>query len=226
MANETCSVISGLCVVRLARLAADGTTPTGATNGYIAAGAIEATVTPMYQDGDNDLVVQAGDGSVHLDRKADLITRGAEVSIQFATLAPERMELLTAATLLTSAGGDSIGFALPESGLVWSEACGASITDGVSMEIWTEHFENNAAPARPFVRHVMPRLIRVQIGEIPLNRQNTVWTITGTAVDNPNFGDGPFNDITVNPSTRSYFNFGDTAVPSAICGYVAVPSQP
>lgn len=216
MAN-TCRIVRQPCVLRLARLAADGTTPAGATNGYIADGLIEGTVTPSYSDTAEIFVTDACD-RVCVNEPSTPILRGVDVSLTFCAWDPERTELLAAATLLT-AGADSIGWALP--------AAGALDTPGVSLEVFLRSYIAGLTPTTlPFVRLVIPRLTRVRFAERALSRDKMAETFTGVGLENGGWGNGPANDVVVAPTSRAMFMFADAGpLPVGACGYTATPPQ-
>lgn len=219
MSGEVCTIPRQPCIVRFARLLSDGTTPAGATNGYIATGLIEGTITPVYEDTDALGAVTDACDNVMLDDPAHNLYRGSDVELQFGAFAPERMELTAALTLLTAAGA-SIGWAMPAQGLV--------NPPGVSVEIWLNNYvygSANVLAANNFIRGVMPKLINPKVSPLTLGRANQIQTITGRAVDNPGFGNGPNNDILVSPSTRSVYFYQENTRPTAACGYWSVPTQ-
>jgi hypothetical protein len=220
MTGQVCTIVRQPCIVRFARLAADGTTPAGATNAYIATGLIEGTITPVYEDTDALGAITDACDIVMLDDPAHNLYRGSDVELQFGPYDPERTELTAAVTLLTNTG-NTVGWAMPAQGLV--------NPPGVSVEIWLNNYtygSANVVAANGFLRTVMPKLINPKIGALTLGRANQIQTITGRAVDNPNFGNGPFNDILViTPTTRSLYSYQENTRPTAVCGYTATPTQ-
>jgi hypothetical protein len=221
MAGNVCTIVRQPCVVRFARLAADGTTPAGATNGYIATGLIEGTITPVYEDTDALGAITDACDNVMLDDPAHNLYRGCDVELQFGPFDPERSELTLAVTLLTNTG-NSVGWAMPAQGLV--------NPPGVSCEIWLNNYtygSANVLATNNFARLVMPKLINPKVGALSLGRANQLQTFTARAVDNPGFGNGPFNDITViTPTTRSFYVYQENTRPTAVCGYTTVPANP
>jgi hypothetical protein len=220
VSGEICTIVRQPCVVRFARLDSTGATPAGVTNGYIATGFIEGTITPVYEDTDALGAITDACDNVMLDDPAHNLYRGSDVELQFGPFAPERMELTAALTLLTNAGS-TVGWAMPAQGLV--------NPPGVSVEIWLNNYtygSANVLATNNFVRCVMPKLINPKVSPLTLGRANQIQTITGRAVDNPGFGNGPANDILViTPTTRSVYFYQENTRPTAACGYFTIPTQ-
>lgn len=92
------------CAIRLARLAADGTTPAGATNGYVTRNLIKMTVKPEIEAGQEFTIRDACGQLPIIYRDRDIIKRYA-ADIEFMNPDPEIAELMVAAPLITGTIG-------------------------------------------------------------------------------------------------------------------------
>lgn len=211
------TIVRQPCVIRMARLATDGSTPAGPTNGFIADGVISGTFTPNY-DATDDLLVLTACDEVCVNEPPVPILRSMGVSLTFCGYNPERTELLADATLVLLAAAVK-GWAMP--------AIGPADTTGVSVEIFLRRYVNGVQPLTDeLLRLVIPRLTRVQFGERNLDRANMAETFTGIGLENPGWGNGPFNDFTATPTNRIMFSAIEDVLPVAGEGYVIVPAQP
>lgn len=102
--------------------------------------------------------------------------------------------------------------------------------NGVSLEVWTKVFDG-AGPAAvlPYIKHALTRTYwRHDTREFTNAKQGQAFT--GYAIENPGWGNGPFNDWVDNaPSsrtlTRAYGWHRDDVLPTPANGYSVVPSQ-
>lgn len=128
------------------------------------------------------------------------------------------------ASLTITAAARSIGAQAP--------ALGVSPTDnGVSIELWSHAYIGGAlAPVNPYVHWGFPRTFWTP-GDREFADARTPTMFTGFAVDNPNWGNGPFNDWADAgvPSTASLtraWGWHRTAtLPTPSFGYTSVPTQ-
>jgi hypothetical protein len=123
-------------MLRVARLAADGTTPAGTTNMIVTDKMIRLTVTPNYEAGD-ELTLKTGCGAIAVAFKDVERLKRADVELQVATVDPELFEMLTGGSLITQ-GGNSTGAAWP--------AVGAAPPVGVSVEGWSKAWIGGGPP--------------------------------------------------------------------------------
>lgn len=136
MAGNDCASSIQLCALRVARLAADGTTPAGATNMYVTDKLAELGITPQYEEGD-EITVKGGCGQILVAFKDMDRLKRLEISLTLESVDPELIELCTGSTLITT-GGQSMGFSLP--------AVGAAAINGVSLEGWSKAWIGGGAP--------------------------------------------------------------------------------
>lgn len=89
------------CALRLARLAADGSTPAGATNGYVTKNFITLTMSPEINEG-QDFSEQNACGDEVISARDRPIYRRWNVDLELMVPDPEVGELLCAAPLILS----------------------------------------------------------------------------------------------------------------------------
>jgi hypothetical protein len=136
VAGNDCPVSLQFCALRVARLAADGTTPAGATNMIVTDKQIRCQVTPQFEAGD-DITFKTGCGAIAAAYKDVDRLKRVDIELQVATLDPELAELIAGYTLITQ-GGNSTGAAYP--------AVGATPGPGVSIEGWTKAWMGGGPP--------------------------------------------------------------------------------
>lgn len=141
MAGNDCMISLQVCALRVARLAADGTTPAGATNMYVTDQLSKLDINPNYETGD-EITVKTGCGAIAAAYKDLDRLKRADVSLTMLTSDPELSELLAGFTLITS-GGNSVGAAAP--------GVGSAPPPGVSIEAWTKAWKGGGpAPGLTF----------------------------------------------------------------------------
>ncbi len=97
------------CAIRIARLASDGTTPAGATNGYVTRNLIKMSVKPEIESGQEFTIRDACGGLPVIYKDRDIIKRYS-AEIEFMTSDPEVAELMVAAPLITGSIGTTRTF--------------------------------------------------------------------------------------------------------------------
>lgn len=136
MAGTDCASSIQVCALRVARLAADGTTPAGATNLYVTDKLAELAIAPVYTTGD-EIDVKGGCGQVIVAYKDPDRLKRLDLTLTMEMVDPELTELITGSSLITVAG-QSMGYALP--------AVGAAAPNGVSLEAWSKAWIGGGAP--------------------------------------------------------------------------------
>jgi hypothetical protein len=216
-----------VCALRVAALDASGAPLPGASNGYVSDSLIQASVSLELETGD-DFTLKNGCGAIcQTFRDCDRIKRAA-VDLELCTLDSELIALLIGAgTLFTDTGtGDAIGYELPSSAI--------DCPDGVSLELWTKAWDGASQAAAPFLgapsyyHFVFPK-VRWQMGDLTMENEIMSIPLTGIADENPGMdADGPFDDWNADIILAGGFTtvggwFLDDTLPTAACGYIAVP---
>lgn len=219
MAGNTCLPSIDGCALRVARLAADGTTPAGATNGYITKGFVRVNLDPQFDEGDETKLRNAC-GDLAINTKDEPVMTHVNVELELTTPDPELYELLTGGSLITTTG-DSTGFAFPPLGEVVAGYY------GVSLEVWTKRINpdgSQPADGSPYYRWPIPS-VKFRIGARPIQRGPMTHAFTGKAIENASWGNGPANDWLATPSGRVVSYDIDDTIPTPACGYWTVPVQ-
>lgn len=206
------------CAIRVARCAADGSTPAGASNMYVSGQFATISFKPVYEAG-LEFVPRNACGALtatYLDR--DILKRWT-VDIELTTPDPELSEILTGGAIVT-ASGQTIGQLAVPTGL---NAPG----NGCSLEVWTKAIiGGQQAPTNPWLRYVAP-LGYYQDSDVTITNADSNKVFTGFIVENVNGGNGPNNDYpaSMTPMLRSLGRFRDSTIPTAAVGYQATPAQ-
>jgi hypothetical protein len=136
MAGNDGAISLQACAMRMARLAADGSTPAGATNMIVTSGLIKLESKAVYESGSEFTVVNGCGNVAHTYKDPDHYKR-EDVTVTVTNPDVEISELAAGMSLITS-GGQSIGASAP--------AVGAGPPSGVSLEIWTKAWIGGGAP--------------------------------------------------------------------------------
>lgn len=217
MAGADCPVPVQFCAARFARLAADGTTPAGASNMYVMTDKlVTLALKRVYEDGD-EFKVKNGCGGLALAMKAPRVLKWAEVTLTVATNDPEFLELLTDGSLIT-VGGNSEGYADPP--------VGSAPGTGVSVELFRKAIVNNQpAVTKPWLWTALPKVVFSLDDDTFENGPGQI-VMSGIAFENSGFGNGPNNDWPVGAISNRVQQFArSTTIPTGACGYQAVPVQ-
>jgi hypothetical protein len=118
--------------LRVARLAADGSTPAGAANMYVTNGLVKVTFTPVYESGD-EATKKDGRGNLCLSVKTPDVFKRVDInSVEICSFDPELSELLGGGAIITDGGSpaESIGYAAGRTRCPTASAwrCGRSAT--------------------------------------------------------------------------------------------------
>lgn len=124
------------CALRMARLAADGSTPAGATNSIVTNGLIKLEGKMVYEAGAEFTVINGCGQVAHTYKDPDHLKR-IDATLTITNPDVELAELNAGMSLIT-AGGQSIGASAP--------AVGAAPPLGVSVEVWTKAWIGGGAP--------------------------------------------------------------------------------
>lgn len=172
--------------IRIASLDTNGVPLPGASGIYVSDALTKLTLKNVYTDGDT-IRETNGAGRPCLNYKADDSFDGVDVDIELCSPDPYIMAMLAGGTVLTDVDAQVPGYAWPPIG---------SITgNGVSVEFWCKRIDNDDLDATyPYARWALPKLRRAKIGDKAFEKalQNSI--LSGRAVENANWFDGPLND--------------------------------
>lgn len=213
--NDGASTLFAVAM-RVARLAANGSTPAGASNLYVTDTVVRLDFTPEYEAGE-EVTKKNGQGLVCLSiKQPDSYKRVVINKLEICAEDPELTEMLSGGSILVDEDDNTIGYAGPE--------VGADPTpNGVSVEIWTRRYVDGAPAALPFAHWVFPRLyLRPTARSLGPEAQENAFEGFGT--QNVNWGNGPANDWTAT-SDRTHQWVAVATAPSGALGYQATPAQ-
>lgn len=217
MAGNDCAGQVQVCAMRVSRLAADGTTPAGASNMIVTDGLVTLGWEPEILEGEEIQVPNACGKNV-VDYKDDDRIRRLNLTLTLGYPDPELLELIAGALLITTTG-NSTGWALP---LLNSAIAG----NGVGLELFSKAIVNGVqATALPWWQSVFTRTKNwafTEGGEFGNAAYSPV--LTGIALENAGFGNGPDN-LWTGPSDRALASKRVATIPAVVCGYQATPAQ-
>lgn len=206
MAND-CAASLFVCMMRVARLNADGSPDAGANNLYVTDALIKLTWEPDLEAG-QEFLVKNGCGDVAASHKHDDQIKRYNMALDLVSPDPDLTELLVGGTVLD--GGN--GYQAP--------SLGRTTNPDVSIEAWSKAIVGgDVADTLPWFRWVFPRT-RWQKGARNLEEAFMGVPFTGRATENDNWGNGPANDWD-DDSTKAYqwLRVDDDDLPDSACGY-------
>lgn len=226
-----CFSSAQVCAVRLARLASNCQFVAGANNAVATSAIIKVDSTPVYVTGD-DFEVKNGCGALCATLKVCDQLKRMDLSIEFCTRDPALLELSSGATTYTD-GTDIVGFS--------RRGIGKSCPDSVGVEIWTKaiNTQNNCPPivaaAASYADSQWWKIIwpkaTFTLDAVSFGNAIATFTLKGFAEANPNWGDGPFNDLdpaigALDPDSPEHMILDQVGPPALGCGYTVAPVPP
>lgn len=213
---DDCAVQLFSCAIRVTKLAADGAPLVGAGNMYVSDAMAKATLTPVYDAGD-EIKEKNACGATYIDVLAPPTFVRADLSLDLLSPDPYLHSILISQGELLSPGSGGVGFAAPPIGLVTG--------DGVSLEIFVQRMIDNAlSTVHPFAVWALPRVNQLQVGARDFTNAAQHSLITGQCLENPSWGDGPANDFDA-ASDRVYQWIPCASIPTVACGPSAVEAS-
>ena len=220
MAGNRClRPVQGIAL-RIARLDAAGATPAGASNLIVTDAFTKVGWAPEFAEGET-LTVTNAQGANCVDRKDADKYRWWNIALDLCFPDPEIAEMIAGALLITTTG-DTTGAGVPRLNQAISQ-------NGVSLEIWTHALNgpSNTDAITPYIKFVMPKTYNWTIGEQSIENGAVVLPLSGTAIENPGWLNGPANDW-IGPSgadSRAIMWMQTATVPASVCGYQPTPAQ-
>lgn len=212
MAQDYAASVQG-AVIRVTRLAADGTLATGGSASYVMSSFIRVSFTPEYEEGD-EFTEKAADGSVCITYKAPDTLKRVTLELAICNPDPEFTELLAGGTIL-SAAGNSVGYAAPLAGV-------DANPNGAALEVWSYAVQSGKrAATNPYWHWVFPYVKMRPGGDRVIENGMMANTFEGWGVGNTGFGDGPAAPTWPFVSDRPYQYARAAAIPAGT-GYQAV----
>jgi len=209
MANDCAREVFS-CALRVARLEPNGVPDPGDDNLYVSDALTTLTVEPVIVEGE-EIEVKNACGEVCVNVKDCDRLKRLDLTLGLCYPDPELLELLAGGSVLTS--GDAVGYAFPELG-------SAGCPNGVSVELWAKRWEGTSGSQHatfPYSWYVLPKTFWQHSTRTFENGPVTV-ELSGFAVENENWFDGPLNDWPV-ASDRVMQSIPTATIPEAACGY-------
>lgn len=210
------------CAIRVTRLAADGTTPAGASGFAVTELIGKLTIKPVFEAG-NEFNPKTACGALAIVYKDRDVLKRNDLDLELMTNDPEFTEIITGAALVTDGTGKSIGRQSVPTG-------SAPPGNGSCIEAWAKNipaYGGRQDGTWPWVRFVVPQAY-MQDGDKNLDGSPFNNVFSGFCVENPGIGNGPQNDFpaSISPLLRSWTSFLDATIPStSTVGYQATPAQ-
>lgn len=228
--SANCFGSAQVCAIRVARLNSACTFVEGANNAVATSAIVKVGSTPEYAQGE-EFFMKNGCGQVCISSKVIDQIKRVNLSLELCTRDPALVELLSGASLITDST-DIIGYS--------RRGIGAAAPDPVSVEIWTKAVSaNNTCSATGVDSYASARWWRViwpkatfTLGDVSFANEIATLTLSGFGESNPNFYDGPFNDvptgITLDTTSPEHMFLDLVGPPTLACGYTTapVPVQP
>ena len=173
------SSVQGVAL-RVTRLDATGKAMTGTKNAYTMNRFVTVTFTPVY-DGANNIQQQLANGNFSVTYTTSDIFQRIECSLQIAGPDPEFNEITMGGTLLTDAGGVTVGWAPTSPGQVDQQ-------NGCALEVWSYAISGSRqAVDRPFYYWMFPRVFLHPTDDKTIENDVLNWSAGGWGNENPNF---------------------------------------
>jgi hypothetical protein len=204
--------------MRLCKLAADGSVPTGATNCYVTDALVKVDVG-LSMDTPNEVVQKNGAGAICLQYQPPSTVKGGTLkNLTVCTPDPNIMQFMLGGTVIEGTGATppDIGYQAPAVGV-------APVPNGISIEFWTRAILNGAvASSLPYYHWVLPRASVTLSSDMTAEEQNPLLPVfDATLSENPLWGTGP-NSAWTGDSSRVWQYKREATVPDLTPGFVVV----
>jgi len=201
--------------MRIARLAADGSTPAAASSMYVTDTLVKIDLKPEYVTAD-EVEEKNGSGNICLAYRPQDVLKDVALTLTVCSMDEELAELLGGGTVLTAAG-NTVGHALPAIGQ-------PAMPNGISIEFWTLAILNGApATTNPYRWWALPRCF-LKRSDASYDSKGHLPVFEGFANENSNWGNGPNNDWLL-ASNRVLQRQRTAVLPASAIGYQSVPVQ-
>src|SRR4030095_598976 len=182
MAQDNAASVGGFAI-RVTKLDSTGNLVTGASASYVTKKFVSLGYTPEYEDGD-EFTTKAADGTVCASWKTARTLKRVTITIALCDPDPEFSQIIAGGTLL-SAGGKTVGWAMPTVGT-------DATPNGVAIEVWSNAISGGRTTAtNPYWHFVFPYAQMQYSGERAIQNDMAATSFEGWAVGNAGFGDGP-----------------------------------
>lgn len=198
------------CAARFCRLDAFGNPISSATGMWANSAYTKLNMVSEKEDGDKFLMKTAC-GAVFINYRDQDQVKWLNLTFEVMYPDPALMELILGGELLVT-DSTEMGFAYPKL------ANGTGLPNPVSCEVWAKAMKGNIQSQdgddAQWYRYLLPLTYWTYDGVDVEDKPETL-TVTGYAMENPNFGSGPFSDWTFD-STRVLAWALDTNIPAVL----------
>lgn len=217
MTVESDAPSSVMCeVIRVAKLAADGSTPADPAGMYVTDSVVKVSWQPAVEGG-LDLTQRKGDGSLGVYYKTPDITKRYEVTVDIFTPDPELESLLTGAIVLSTAGS-TVGMGAPRLGQ-------DNVPNGVSIEAWSLAVAgDHLVGTNPYFWWAFPHIKLEKHTARTLEAGMLMNSYEGYMYESAAWGNGPNNDWLLS-SDRAWQVQRTATKPTPAIGLQAIPAQ-
>jgi hypothetical protein len=223
-----CKGSAQVCAVRIARLLPNCTFAVGPNNAAASSAIIRVNASPEYSPGE-DFEMKNGCGQLCVSLKNCDQLKRMNLQVELCLRDPAMIELMTGSRTYTD-GTDIVGYS--------RRGIGAACPDSVSMEIWTKAVTTqNTCPVAggggyvdaQWWRTIWPKAT-FTLGDVSFANEVATLQLTGFAEANPNFLNGPFNDVdpligVLDPDSPEHMILDQAGPPVLGCGYITTPVQ-
>lgn len=219
---NACAASVQLCAVRVTRLDGAGVPDPGASNLYISDSFADISFSPETRQGE-DFEGVNGCGEIIVSFRDCPRERWWNFSATLLKPDPELMEMMLDGDLLTLSG-DTRGF---QTRTLLTAACG----NGVGVEYWTKRIVDGdlATDGFPYWRWTLPKVRNLAVeGDTSFGNDITQIAMTGEAIENVNWFDGPLNDgltLADQEMERAWNYVQDSGIPATACGYATLSAS-
>jgi hypothetical protein len=219
MAEQPCLPQVQACVIRVAKLDADGTPTVGTTSGYVSDALVSVQFEPEYQDG-AEITQDNACGDRVIDYKAPDIFRWGNITIQLATPDPYLAAFLSGGDTIvgTLTDVDRIGYSAPPLGTLPENP--------ISVELWAKRPDKATGSldaASPYARWAYPLVKNLRLGSHTHENGAILPEFTGQAFENPAWATGPWADWAWSSDrVFQWFPVAATDLPTVACAPLAI----
>lgn len=201
------------CAVRVTALNLDGSTVVGASSSYVTDSMVKVTMKPVYVTGD-EIKESNACGASYVDFVSPPTKTRDDIEFDFLTEDPNLLSIMIPQGAVLTSGG-ATGFAGPPIGQQ-SGQC--------AVELWTKRINGGVVdPTFPYAHWLFPYVNNLQEGDHEFSSTVGHLILSGQALENQNFFDGPANDWPV-ASNRTHQWLPTATLPTADCTFDAVAS--
>lgn len=217
MANE-CPTPIFACLARATRLnAVTGAVVGGAEGGAVTDGMVTIQFTPDIEEG-TESVLKNGCGRILAQSKTPDRLKRWNMVLTMGEWNPAFVEILTGHTPVLD-GSNLIG-------IVGKDEFSDDFTETLAaLEIFAEAYEGDApSPAYPYFYGIIPASTW-RLGDFTLGEEASAIPLNGFSRTNSLWGNGPYDDLGVVQSVRTWGFFSlpaSVSLPEASCGYTSV----